>query len=69
MPDRRDERIDAILAVVLEQRLGVTRNVSASGVYFENRRAAHAGRGVQLRRCDHERKGLGFTWFLRGELK
>ena len=35
MPDRRDERIDATLAVVLEQGLGVTRNVSASGVYFE----------------------------------
>ena len=35
MPDRREERIDATLAVLLEQGLGVTRNVSASGVYFE----------------------------------
>jgi hypothetical protein len=32
---RREKRIEATLAVHLEQGSGVTRNVSASGVYFE----------------------------------
>ena len=34
MAGRREERFDAALAIRLEQGIGVTRNVSASGIYF-----------------------------------
>lgn len=47
MSGRREERIEAALAVLLESGSGVTRNVSASGVYFETE--APLAEGAPLR--------------------
>lgn len=45
---RRAERVDVALPVRLADRIGLTRNVSVSGIYFEMETAAETGSEISF---------------------
>jgi len=64
---RQGERVDAAFAVRLGQASGVTRNVSASGIYFETQAALSVGGRINFA-VDLEIAGAGMVLSCLGEI-
>ena len=64
---RTGERVEAAFAVRLERASGVTRNVSASGLYFETQAALSVGGRINFA-VDLEIAGAGMVLSCVGEI-
>src|SRR5262245_26301347 len=64
---RREERIQAVLPVKLGNGMGLTRDVSASGVYFETDSALAAGSPITFS-VDIETPGGAMVLWCRGQV-
>jgi hypothetical protein len=64
---RTEERVDAALPVRLDHASGITRNVSASGLYFETQAAVSAGGQISFT-VDLEVAGAAMVLSCLGEI-